>query len=193
MSPSTVSYAELHCHSNFSFLDGASDPTELAAEASRLGLIALALTDHDGLYGAVRFAEAARHYDLPTVFGSELSLEADGGRTGRPDPMATHLVVLADGVDGYARLATAITEAQMAGEKGRPRLSLDRLADLAGPWPGIPGDCWVVLTGCRKGAVATALEANGPTAARRAVDQLVDRFGRDRVAVELWDLSLIHI
>ena len=187
MSPSTVSYAELHCHSNFSFLDGASDPTELAAEASRLGLIALALTDHDGLYGAVRFAEAARHYDLPTVFGSELSLEADGGRTGRPDPMATHLVVLADGVDGYARLATAITEAQMAGEKGRPRLSLDRLADLAGPWPGTPGDCWVVLTGCRKGAVATALEANGPTAARRAVDQLVDRFGRDRVAVELWD------
>ena len=169
MSPSTVSYAELHCHSNFSFLDGASDPTELVAEASRLGLIALALTDHDGLYGAVRFAEAARHYDLPTVFGSELSLEADGGRTGRPDPMATHLVVLADGVDGYARLATAITEAQMAGEKGRPRLSLDRLADLAGPWPGTPGDCWVVLTGCRKGAVATALEANGPTAARWAV------------------------
>jgi error-prone DNA polymerase len=54
-----VPYAELHAHSNFSFLDGASHPEELVAEASRLGLSALALTDHDGLYGAVRFAEAA--------------------------------------------------------------------------------------------------------------------------------------
>jgi hypothetical protein len=53
-------YAELHCHSNFSFLDGASHPEELAEEAARLGLAALALTDHDGFYGVVRFAEAAR-------------------------------------------------------------------------------------------------------------------------------------
>ena len=53
-------YAELHCHSNFSFLDGASHPEELAEEAARLGLAALAITDHDGFYGVVRFAEAAR-------------------------------------------------------------------------------------------------------------------------------------
>ena len=69
-------YAELHCHSNFSFLDGASHPEELAEEAVRLGLSALALTDHDGFYGVVRFAEAARAVDLPTVFGSELTLGA---------------------------------------------------------------------------------------------------------------------
>ncbi|MDP9071775.1 MAG: PHP domain-containing protein, partial [Actinomycetota bacterium] len=49
-------YAELHCHSNFSFLDGASHPEELVEEAARLGLDALALTDHDGMYGVVRFA-----------------------------------------------------------------------------------------------------------------------------------------
>ena len=54
-----VSYAELHCHSNFSFLDGASHPEELATEAARLGLEALAITDHNGFYGVVRFAEAA--------------------------------------------------------------------------------------------------------------------------------------
>ncbi len=53
-------YAELHCHTNFSFLDGASHPDELAVEAARLGLAALAVTDHDGFYGAVRFALAAR-------------------------------------------------------------------------------------------------------------------------------------
>ena len=67
-------YAELHAHSNFLLLDGASHPEELVAEASRLGLSALALTDHDGLYGAVRFAEAARVLGVPTVFGVELAL-----------------------------------------------------------------------------------------------------------------------
>ncbi|HEU4423354.1 MAG TPA: PHP domain-containing protein, partial [Pilimelia sp.] len=55
----SVPYAELHCHTNFSFLDGASNPETLAEEAARLGLTALAVTDHDGLYGIVRFAEAA--------------------------------------------------------------------------------------------------------------------------------------
>ena len=59
-----VPYAELHCHSNFSFLDGASDPEELIEEAVRLGLDALAITDHDGFYAASRFAEAALAYDL---------------------------------------------------------------------------------------------------------------------------------
>ncbi len=60
-----VPYAELHCHSNFSFLDGASHPRELVEEAARLGLSALALTDHDGLYGVVRFAEAAAAVGTP--------------------------------------------------------------------------------------------------------------------------------
>ena len=67
-------YAELHCHTNFSFLDGASHPEELVEEAARLGLAALAVTDHDGFYGVVRFAEAARPLGLPTVFGTELTL-----------------------------------------------------------------------------------------------------------------------
>src|SRR5271169_4581802 len=110
----TVPYAELHCHSNFSFLDGASYPEELVAEAARLGLGALALTDHDGLYGVVRFAEAARAVGLASVFGAELTLSPPGSptgtprptapRTGGPDPVGTHLVVLARDPDGYAGL-----------------------------------------------------------------------------------------
>ena len=74
----TVPYAELHAHSNFSFLDGASSPAELVEEAVRLGLEALALTDHNGFYGVVRFAEAAAEAGLPTVFGTELTLDAYG-------------------------------------------------------------------------------------------------------------------
>ena len=68
-------YAELHAHSRFSFLDGSSNPEELVAEAVRLGLDALALTDRDGFYGVVRFAEAAEEAGLPTVFGAELTLD----------------------------------------------------------------------------------------------------------------------
>jgi error-prone DNA polymerase len=174
-------YAELHCHSNFSFLDGASHPEELAAEAARLGLDALALTDHDGLYGVVRFAETARALGLPTVFGAEIGLAATAARTGVPDPPASHLVVLARDPRGYAALSRAIAEAHLAGgEKGRPAF---RLEDLAGRHRGH----WLVLTGCRKGAVPGALTAAGPGAAGERLDRLVDAFGVANVAVELWD------
>ena len=92
-----VPYAELHCHSNFSFLDGASHPEELVEEAARLGLEALALTDHDGFYGVVRFSEAARSVGLPTVFGAELTLGLRRTQGGVADPEGTHLVVVARG------------------------------------------------------------------------------------------------
>src|SRR5882724_1384742 len=88
-------YAELHCHSSFSFLDGASHPEELAEEAARLELAALAITDHDGFYGIVRFAEAARSLALPTVFGAELTLGAHGVPNGTADTPGEHLIVLA--------------------------------------------------------------------------------------------------
>jgi error-prone DNA polymerase len=174
-------YAELHCHSNFSFLDGASHPEELAEEAARLGLTALALTDHDGFYGVVRFAEAAAAVGMPTVFGTELSLGLTKPQNGVADPEGNHLVVLARDPTGYARLARAISEAQMASkEKGRPIVSFDRLVELH-------GGHWLVLTGCRKGAVPAALVDGGPAAATRQLDRLCSAFGRDNVAVELWD------
>jgi len=67
-------YAELHCHSNFSFLDGASHPRHLVGRAAELGYTALALTDHDGFYGAPRFRLAAEEAGLATVYGVEVGL-----------------------------------------------------------------------------------------------------------------------
>jgi error-prone DNA polymerase len=177
----SVPYAELHCHTNFSFGDGASHPEELAEEAARLGLEALAVTDHDGFYGIVRFAEAARAVGMPTVFGTELTLD---GPTlpplGAADPSGEHLIVLARSPQGYAALARAVTTAQLAGQKGAPRIGVEALAELA-------GDEWAVLTGCRKGPLAAALHQEGPAAAGRALDRLVALFGREHVHVELWD------
>lgn len=174
----TVPYAELHTHSAFSFLDGASPPEELVEEAVRLGLDAIALTDHDGMYGVVRFAEAAKELGMRTVFGAELSLDATP-RTGTPDPGGTHLLVLARGQEGYRRLSRQIAAAHLAGgEKGKPRYDYDALTEAA-------GGHWQILTGCRKGHVRSALAAGGPDAAEAALRDLVDRFGADRVTVEL--------
>lgn len=110
-----VPYAELHAHSYFSFLDGASSPEEMIQEAARLGLTGLALTDHDGLYGAPLFAEAAESFpELLTVYGAELSLGLTEPQNGKVDPEGEHLLVLAKGVPGYYRLSRAITEGQLA-------------------------------------------------------------------------------
>ncbi len=174
----SVPYAELHAHSAFSFLDGASTPEELVEEAARLGLRAIALTDHDGLYGVVRFAEAARELDMATVFGAELSL-SDTARTDAPDPPGPHLLVLARGPEGYRRLSRQLAAAHLGGgEKGKPRYDYEALTDAAGGY-------WHILTGCRKGHVRQALSAGGPEAAAAALADLVDRFGRTRVSIEL--------
>ncbi|MCR2799501.1 error-prone DNA polymerase [Microbacterium sp. zg-Y818] len=176
-----VPYAELHVHTSFSFLDGASSPEELVEEAERLGLHALAVTDHDGFYGIVRFAEAAEARSVKTVFGAELSLGLPGPQNGEPDPHGRHLLVLARGEEGYHRLAAALTHAQLAGgQKGRPVYDLHDLAARA-------GGHWAVLTGCRKGSVRAALAAEGPAGAARELDLLVDIFGPDAVNVELID------
>jgi len=182
--PSRQRYAELHCHTSFSFLDGASSPEELVEEAARLDLQALAVTDHDGFYGVVRFAEAARDVGLPTVFGAELTIDKLDITPGQPDPDGGHLLVLARDPIGYAALARVISEAQLAGEKGAPRMSMASLDRWLKPGEV---DHWMVLTGCRKGAVPRSLEREGPAAAERELHHLIDRFGRANVAVELWD------
>ncbi|QAY70818.1 error-prone DNA polymerase [Xylanimonas protaetiae] len=183
-------YAELHAHSSFSFLDGASHPEELVAEAVRLGLSALAVTDHDGLYGVVRHSLAARDAPVKTVFGAELHLPVPAGPgsgprpvldppTGVPDPRSEHLLVLARGKDGYAHLSAAIATAHLRTEvKGKAAYRLEELGEQAA------GE-WLVLTGCRKGSVRRALAAQGRTAARQELDRLVALFGRENVAVEI--------
>lgn len=172
---SSVEWAELHVHSQFSFLDGASDPEELVAAGAAAGLTSLALTDHNGLYGAVRFAHAAAEVGLPTVFGAELSVGLEEKIPGQTDPDATHLLVLARGVEGYHRLSMAITEANLAGEKNRPVFGLEELAAMSGDW--------TILTGCRKGPLRRAL--NDPDGGLGALRKLIALFGADRLAVEL--------
>ena len=141
-------YAELHAHSAYSFLDGANEPEDLAAAAAELGLEALALTDHDGLPGIVKHAEAGRAHGVPTVHGAELTL-ADG----------SHLPVLARSPLGYRRLSAAISHHNLdAGRRTDPAHRLPELAAALRP-PGEPdaAPACLVLTGTANGPLRRAL------------------------------------
>lgn len=170
--PHFLPYAELNCRSYFSFQRGANSPEELVTEAVRLGLETLALTDYDGLYGAVRFAAAARDTPLHTVFGASLTLDQQSGE---------ELVVLARNHAGYQALSHVITQAQLAGAKNSPvyENGYSSLCEQA-------KNNWVVLVGGADTSVRRALE-NSEFHARRTLESLRDMFGAENVAVTLTD------
>jgi error-prone DNA polymerase len=159
-----VTYVELHAHSAYSFLDGASQPEELAARAAELGYEALALTDHDGVYGSLEFAHAAKHFGVRPITGAEVTLA--GG---------AHVTLLAETAAGYANLCRLLTAAHSGTrpKEGAPPLepALDpRLLEES-------NEGLVCLSGCARHGLAVV----DPNAAA----QLADVFGRDRFYVEL--------
>jgi error-prone DNA polymerase len=154
---SGVEYIELHAHSAYSFLDGASLPEELAVRAAEIGYPALALTDHDGVYGSLEFAYAARAVGVRALTGAEVTL-TDG----------SHLTLLVETPRGYANLCRLLTTAH-ARERLNPGLESDLLADR--------NEGLVCLSGCAR----HGLGIRNPNAAAR----LAAAFGRDRFYVEL--------
>ena len=110
-------YVELHCHSGFSFLDGSSHPQELMLEALKMGYPAIALTDHNGLYGSMEFAQEAHKNGIYAITGSEITIALDIcnvskklGSLTRPDgendilSKDCHLTILAENMVGYSNL-----------------------------------------------------------------------------------------
>ena len=160
-------YAELHCHSAFSFLDGASLPEQLALTASQLGLSALALTDHNGLYGSMAFAQEAKQLGIQAITGAEVTL-LDG----------SHVTLLVETAEGYANLCRLITEAHLGRDDRRdPRLDF---ASLEARHAGL-----LVLSGCREGLLPTVLRSQGHGVARRLAERCRAVFGSDGFFVEI--------
>src|SRR5213594_2090652 len=160
-------YTELHCHSAFSFLDGASLPEQLALTAHQLGYPALALTDHNGLYGSMAFAHEAKQLGLQAITGAELTL-LDG----------SHVTILVETPEGYANLCRLITEAHLGREDRRdPRLDF---ASLEARHAGL-----IVMSGCREGLLPTVLQTHGRQAARRLAERCKAAFGPENFVVEL--------
>src|ERR1700760_3006457 len=113
----TPPYIELHAHSAFSFLDGASTPLELAGAAAALGYPALALTDHDGIWGSMEFAHCAKSLHLRPITGAELTLRLDPGVDGPKTCLYgkfsahQHLTLLVEDEGGYGNLCRLLTAA----------------------------------------------------------------------------------
>ena len=160
-----MSYVELHAHSAYSFLDGASQPEELAAAAAGLGYEALALTDHDGVYGSLEFAYAAKALGVRPITGAEVTLA--GG---------AHVTLLVETPQGYANLCRLLTAAWAhtrppgrEHEAGEPALDQALLEEL--------NEGLVCLSGCSRHGLAV----RDPNAAAR----LARAFGPGRFLVEL--------
>jgi error-prone DNA polymerase len=158
-----MAFVELHCHSAYSFLDGASHPEELAARAAELGYEALALTDHDGVYGSLEFAHAAKAFGVRAITGAEVTL-SDG----------SHITLLVETPRGYANLCRLLTVAH-AGTRPKPTEpvppSLDRHLFAA------HNEGLICLSGCARDGLAVR-NPNGAA-------ELAAVFGRDRFFVEL--------
>jgi error-prone DNA polymerase len=165
-------YVELHCHSCFSLLDGGSTPEALLDRAAELAMPALALTDHDGLYAAIRFSLAARERGITPIIGAELTLTEDPALA-----PTSHLLLLAEDRRGYRNLSRLISRAQLNGTKGHPTLAFD---DLEGNTAGL-----IALTGCCQGRVAALLRSGDAPGALAALSALRELFGPHHVYVEL--------
>ena len=161
-----MAYVELHCHSAYSFLDGASQPEELAARAAELGYEALALTDHDGVYGSLEFAHAAKSFGVRPITGAEVTL--DGG---------AHVTLLVESRRGYGNLCRLLTRAhagtRRAGREDReplpPSVSLEAVRSRTRGSSASPAARGVVS------ACSTRTRRRGSRGA----------FGRERFFVEL--------
>src|SRR5437763_5119723 len=163
-----MTYVELHAHSAYSFLDGASQPEELAARAAELGYEALALTDHDGVYGSLEFAHAAKDLGVRPITGAEVTLE--GG---------AHVTLLVESARGYANLCRLLTAAHAHTRDSTNRDPLPPRLDQA-LFEELSSDLnhgLVCLSGCARDGLAVR-EPNGAARLARA-------FGRDRFYVEL--------
>ncbi len=171
--PTAAPYVELHAHSAYSFLDGASTPAELAAAAAELGYPALALTDHDGVWGSMEFAQACRGLGIRPITGAELTLE--GG---------AHLTLLVETQAGYRNLCRLLTAAHSHTREGPQRTAGQPAAPLELVEAHAEG--LVCLSGCaRDGLLAGAWERSEAPAAAALGRRLLAAFGRDGLRVEL--------
>lgn len=171
-----MGFTHLHVHSNFSFLDGGSTVKALLDRAKEAGCKSLAITDHNGLYGAVRFYDYAKKIGIKPIVGVELDLEATGSRQQATEGNH-HIVLLAKNLNGYSNLCKIITRAQLSHEKGEAAASMEVINEYK--------DDLFCLSGCPKGEIPSLLLRGRIDEARVAAQKWIDVFGRDNFLIEM--------
>jgi error-prone DNA polymerase len=192
-------YVELHAHSAFSFLDGASTPIELAAAAAAQGYPAFALTDHDGIWGSMEFAHACKGFNVRPITGAELTVElrpagpvsdrglslpGESSRSSPPAGGTAHLTLLVESEVGYRNLCRLLTLAHAHTRDNTARQAMQPWATLEQVEEHAEG--LICLSGCaRDGVVAGAFERGDTPGGERVARRLLETFGRERFRIEL--------
>ncbi|MBD0338200.1 MAG: DNA polymerase III subunit alpha, partial [Thermoleophilia bacterium] len=174
-----IPFVHLHCHSEYSILDGACRIPDLAARAAELEMPAVSLTDHGSLAGAVELYREARKQGVKPIVGCEVYVTDDRRAQTKGN---AHLTLLAADNAGYANLIKLSSLGYLEGYYYKPRVDWELLERHA---PGL-----IALSGCLSGRVSKALEENRPKDARADLDRLAQIFGRDNTYVEIQNAGL---
>ena len=177
---SKMSFVHLHCHSEYSLLDGANRIEDLIARALEFEQPALAITDHGNLHAAWEFQEKAKKAGLKPIIGMEAYVAPGDRRTrGRPAPGVKpyyHLILLARDMQGYKNLVKLSSLAYTEGFYSKPRVDRELLAKYS--------EGLIVSSACLAGEIASAYKAGNPDAAREAARWYADVF-KDRYYLEV--------
>ncbi len=182
------SFVHLHVHSEYSMLDGAARIPDLFAEAARMEMPALAITDHGNLHGAYEFYQAGRQAGVKPILGIEAYLapgsrfDKSGGGGDVKNEKYFHLTLLAATDQGWRNLIKLSSRASLEGYYYKPRMDRELLAEYA--------EGLIATTGCPSGEVNRALHAGQPAQARRILGDYQEIFGAGNVYVELMDHGL---
>ncbi|EGL82108.1 DNA polymerase III, alpha subunit [Caldalkalibacillus thermarum TA2.A1] len=177
-------FVHLHVHSEYSLLDGASRFTELVKEAKRLGMKALALTDHGVMYGTIPFYKACQAEGIKPIIGVEVYVTNKplDEKVKKGEEHLYHLLLLAETYEGYQNLMKLSTKAHLEGFYYKPRVTKHWLREYH---RGL-----ICLSGCLAGELQQALLAGDVERARAVALEHRDIFGQDHYFIELQDHGL---
>jgi DNA polymerase-3 subunit alpha len=177
-----MSFVHLHCHTDYSLLDGACDIDQLMKIAAEQKMPAVAMTDHGNLFGAVKFYNAARAHEIHPVIGCEVYVAQQGHKARSDSDRYNHLVLLCETQEGYRNLINLVSTGYLDGFYYKPRIDLDLLSQHA---KGL-----IAMSACLRGHIAETILADRYDDARRLAITYADIFGKNNFFLEVQDHHL---
>jgi DNA polymerase-3 subunit alpha len=175
-------FVHLHCHTDYSLLDGACDIDQLMKTTVERKMPAVAMTDHGNLFGAVKFYNAAKAAGVHPVIGCEVYVSQQGHKTRSDTDRYNHMILLCENQDGYRNLIKLVSTGYLEGFYYKPRIDLDLLAKHS---KGL-----IAMSACLRGHIPETLLAEKYDDARRLAHTYADVFGKNNFFLEIQDHHL---
>src|SRR5438093_7852023 len=175
-------FVHLHCHTDYSLLDGACEISKLMDLVAEQKMPAVAMTDHGNLFGAVQFYNAARAKGVHPVIGCEVYVSQEGHKTRSRTDRYNHLVLLCENQDGYRNLIDLVSTGYLEGFYSKPRIDKDLLAQHS---KGL-----IAMSACLRGDINETILADRYEEAKRRANEYTDLFGKGNFYLEMQDHGL---